>query len=121
MITVGRLWEALGGVEVLVEGVPQASVAAAYTSDLLSDVLGHAPPDSVWITVQTHRAVVGVAIAVGIRAILIAHGRPVPLETIEAARAESVALARARLSQFELSWRVHAALGGAAQQGSAAR
>ncbi len=110
MRTVGSLWTALGGVEVLVEGNPNTPLAAGYTSDLLSDVLGHAPPDSVWITVQTHRAVVGVAVAVGIRAMLVAHGREVPPETLEAARAESLAIARSPLNQFELSWRVHGAL-----------
>ncbi|MCX7818359.1 MAG: hypothetical protein N2652_03995 [Kiritimatiellae bacterium] len=110
MSTVLDLWTALGSLEVLVEGAPHAPVVAGYTSDLLSDVLGHAPADSVWITVQTHRAVIGVAAAVGIRAVLIAHGRPVPPDTIEAARAQSVAVARSPLSQYELSWRVHAAL-----------
>lgn len=118
MTTVGALWTALGGIEVLVEGDPRAPLAAGYTSDLLSDVLGHAPPDSVWITVQTHRAVVGVAVAVGVRAILVAHGREVPPETLEAARAESLAIACSPLNQFELSWRVHAALAtGAAPAG----
>lgn len=110
MLTLADLWAALGNVELLEEGASQAPIAAAYTSDLLSDVLAHAPRDSVWITLQTHRAVIGVAVAVGVRAILIAHRRSVPAETLEAARAESVALARSPLNQFELSWRVHMAL-----------
>jgi hypothetical protein len=106
MTTLRELLAALPHGEILVPGPSDATITAGYTSDLLSDVLGHAPPDSVWITIQAHRTSVAVAVSVGIRGILLAHSRVPPPEMIEAARTERIALARFPASQFELSWRV---------------
>jgi len=79
----------------------------AYTSDLLSDVIAHAPPDSVLITLQAHINTVAVASLAGIRAILVCHGRPLPDAMREAARRERIAIAVTELSQYDASWRLH--------------
>ena len=39
----------------------EREVRGGYTSDLLSDVMGNAEADTVWITLQVHRNVVAVA------------------------------------------------------------
>ncbi len=36
-------------------------ISGGYTSDLLSDVIGHAEQGNAWITLQTHKNVVAVA------------------------------------------------------------
>jgi hypothetical protein len=92
--------------------LPDAAVqvAAAYTSDLLSDVMAHAPADSILITVQNHRNTVAVATLVNARAILVCHGREIPADMDAAARSESVALLRTPLNQFEASCRLGALL-----------
>ena len=99
-----------GVVETVTPGDPGAEIRAAYTSDLLSDVLAHAKPDSVLVTIQGHRNTVAVATIAGIRAIVLAHMRPVPPDMAEAAAAESIAIFRASAGQYELSWRLHEVL-----------
>jgi hypothetical protein len=86
------------------------SVVAAYTSDLLSDVMAHAPADCVLVTVQNHRNTVAVATLVNARAILVCHGREIPADMDAAARGESVAVLRTALNQFEASCRLGALL-----------
>lgn len=87
-----------------------AALTGAYTSDLLSDVIAHAPDGSVLITLQAHTNTVAVATLAGIRAILVCHNRPVPPDMLEAARREKIAVAVTAAAQYEASWRVHALL-----------
>ena len=93
--------------------LPEAAVeiVRAYTSDLLSDVIAHAPDQSVLITVQNHRNTVAVATLVGCRAILVCHHREIPADMAEVAAAERVAVLRTRLNQFEASCRIGRKLG----------
>ncbi len=86
------------------EGV---EVSAAFTSDLLSDVLAHAAENSILITIQAHQNAVAVATLVGIRAILACSSRPVPPDMIETARKEQIAIYRTSLNQFDASVAVH--------------
>jgi hypothetical protein len=99
------------------ESLPQARVLqpdagdeptlrAAYTSDLLSDVIAHCPGESVLITLQAHMNTVAVATLAGVRAILICHNRPISGDMLEAARRERIALVVTAASQYEASWRV---------------
>ncbi len=85
-------------------------LTAGYTSDLLSDVMAHAPDGCVLVTIQNHRNTVAVATLVGARAILICHDRPVPDEMRDAARAESVVILRTKLDQFHATCRIGARL-----------
>lgn len=86
-----------GAVEV---AVPGAEASCAYVGDLLSDVMGHAGDDSVLITVQNHLNTIAVCTLVGIRVIVICHGRPVPPDMAEAAARENVAIVVTRMSQY---------------------
>ena len=81
-------------------------LAGAYTSDLLSDVMAHAPEDSVLITLQGHKNTVACATLVGIKAIVLAGLREAPEDMLEAARAEGIAVFASPLRQFDLSWKV---------------
>lgn len=88
------------GVEVVCSPNPSAVIKAGYTSDLLSDVIGHCPEDSVLITVQNHKNTVAVCTLVGAVAILVTHNRDIPADMIEAAASEQVAILRTPLDQF---------------------
>jgi len=88
-----------------------AELSGAYTSDLLSDVMAHAPEGSVLITLQGHRNTVACASLAGVRAIVLAGQRDAPEDMLEAARSEGIAVFSSPLRQFELSWRVAALLG----------
>jgi hypothetical protein len=81
----------------------KADISAAYTSDLLSDVIGHCKDESVLITIQNHLNTIAVCTLVGVEAIVICHNRPVPDDMLEAAKREGVAILTTPMSQFEAS------------------
>lgn len=82
---------------------PAAALHAAYTSDLLSDVMGHCGDESVLITIQNHLNTIAVCTLAGIEAIVICHDRPVPDDMKAAAEREGIALVTTPLSQFAAS------------------
>ena len=100
-MTVSELSEKVQG-KIVVDNT-DASINRAYTSDLLSDVMGHCTDESVLITIQNHLNTIAVCTLVGIEAIVICHDRPVPEDMAEAAKRENVAIVTTSLSQFEAS------------------
>ena len=92
-------------------GDSTARISAAYTSDLLSDVMAHAPAVSVLITIQGHRNTVAVASLADIRAIVLCHNRPAPEDMRAAAVQERIAIIQTSLDQFAASLRVARRLG----------
>jgi len=88
------------GVEVVCCPNPSAEIKAGYTSDMLSDVIGHCPEDSVLITIQNHKNTVAVCTLVGAVAILVAHNRDIPTDMLETATAKQIALLRTPLDQY---------------------
>jgi hypothetical protein len=100
-MTLDDLTEKISGTRIVDN--PGASIRAAYTSDLLSDVMGHCGDESVLITIQNHLNTIAVCTLAGIDAIVICHNRPVPDEMAAAARREGVAIVTTPLSQFEAS------------------
>jgi len=97
--------------EAKVPGDPAAEIQDAYTSDLLSDVMGNAPPNSVLITVQGHKNTVAVANLVGMPAIILCNGRGVPQDMKDSAEQEGIALYATKLDQFTASYKIAQALG----------
>lgn len=95
------------GTECLLPAPADAEITAAFTSDLLSDVMAHAAEDSVLITIQAHQNTVAVATLAGIRAILACSSRPVPADMLAAARRESIGIFRTALNQYDASVAVH--------------
>jgi len=74
-----------------------------YIGDLLSDVMGNAPADSIWLTVQSHVNILAVASITGIKAILLCNGLSYEEETIEKAKEEKVCLV---LNRDLIVWRL---------------
>jgi len=109
-MTLPALVAATGFETICATGADDTHVNAAYTSDLLSDVVAHCPEDSILITVQNHKNTVAVATLVGAVAILVCHGRDIPPDMHEAAANEHVALLRTPLSQFAASCAVNQSL-----------
>lgn len=65
-------------------------VRGAYSSDLLSDVMGKAKEGDVWITMQTHRNIIAVATLKELAAIIIVNGGRPDEDTLSAAIAEGI-------------------------------
>ena len=95
------------GAECLLSAPADTEISAAFTSDLLSDVMAHAAENSVLITIQAHLNTVAVASLAGVRAILACSSRPAPADMIEAARKQQIAIYRTPLNQFDASVAVH--------------
>lgn len=82
-------------------------ISSGFTSDLLSDVMGNAPEDSVLITIQAHKNTIACCSLAGITAIVICSGRDVPEDMINAAKDEGIAIFKTKENQFETSYRIH--------------
>lgn len=49
-------------------------ITGGYTSDLLSDVMGHADTGKIWITLQTHKNVIAIASLKDLAAVILIKG-----------------------------------------------
>jgi predicted transcriptional regulator len=83
------------------------AIEGAYTSDLLSDAIAHAPENGILITIQAHKNTVAVATLKDLAAIVICNDRPVPDDMIEAARAESIAIFLTSDDQYTVSGKLY--------------
>jgi predicted transcriptional regulator len=67
-------------------------IGGGYVSDLLSDVMGHAREDEVWITLQSHANVVAIASLKELAAIILVKGIEPDGAVVEKAREEGVTI-----------------------------
>ncbi|MDN5347424.1 MAG: hypothetical protein PWP65_988 [Clostridia bacterium] len=65
-------------------------VCWGYCSDLLSDVMAHAPKDSLWFTIQVHENVIAVALLAEVAGVVITGGRRPEAATLNRAAAERI-------------------------------
>lgn len=84
------------------------ALSGGYVSDLLSDVLGHAPRHGVLITVQTHLNVVAVAVHAELGAVVFANGRRPEAAVVARAVAEGVPLFVSGESAFDVAGKLYA-------------
>lgn len=82
------------------------TIEGGYTSDLLSDVMGHAEANHVWITLQTHKNIIAVASLKELAAIVLVKGFEPDEDTLEAARQENIPLLGINEETFETSGRL---------------
>jgi predicted transcriptional regulator len=110
-MTIRELAAALGA-EIAHEDFEDAQVAAAYTSDLLSDVMAYAKEAGALITIQAHKNTVAVAALVNVNPIIICNDRPFSDDMIDAARDEGIAVLRTKENQFTVSGKLYGILHG---------
>lgn len=82
-------------------------ITGGYTSDLLSDVMGHIEEGMLWITMQTHQNVLAVATLKDAAAVLIVNGASPDDETLRRGGEEDVPLLGTTLSAFEISGKIY--------------
>ena len=90
--------------------LPDRQISGGYCSDLLSDVIGHAVPDMVWITIQTHLNVIAVACLKDLAAVIFVHGQEPDSAVIAKAREEGLSLFVTDKDSFHISARLFDAL-----------
>ena len=69
-----------------------AEIKGAYSSDLLSDVMGNARSGQVWITMQTHKNVTAIAALKDIPAVIIVRGGVPDEDMLEHAIEEDICI-----------------------------
>jgi len=86
-------------------------VTGGYTSDLLSDVMGHAETGSIWITIQTHKNVMAIASLKDLPAVIITSGEHPGEDTIEQSNTENIPVLGTTMRSFEVSGKIFNILG----------
>ena len=97
--------------EIIQADFEDSPLTAAYTSDLLSDVMANAKEGGALITIQAHKNTVAVSTLTNISVIILCNNRPVQdNEMLEAAKDEGIAVIRTKENQFTVSGKLYAAI-----------
>lgn len=83
-------------------------ISRGYASDLLSDVLAHAPEGGILVTLQVHLNVVAVASHAGLPVVIFTSGRAPEDEVVARAGEEGLALLATDDDTFEVVGRLYA-------------
>lgn len=86
-------------------------IVGGYVSDLLSDVMGCTDEGDLWVTLQSHRNVVGIAALKDLSAVIIVKGAVPNAETIEDSNREGIPLLGSTLETFEVAGTLFQILG----------
>lgn len=106
-MTVKQLAEKLG-LKVFTPGVDlDREIKGGYASDLLSDVMGHAKEGQVWVTLQTHKNVTGIASLKDLAAIVIVKGFTPDEDTIATAESEDIPVLGTDMQTFEFAGQLY--------------
>ncbi len=85
-------------------------ISGGYASDLLSDVMGFATENQVWITLQTHQNVMAIASLKDLAAVILVKGLQPDPETIAHSEEEGIPLLGTDMGTFELAGRIYGEL-----------
>lgn len=86
----------------------ERQITGGCVSDLLSYVMASAKAGHLWITIQVHPNVVGVAELLDLSAVLIADGQQPEPDTIERAREHGIPVLTSRENAFALAGKLYA-------------
>ena len=89
------------------KGNLEREVTGGYASDLLSDVLANSKEGNLWITLQIHQNIVGVASMKDLAGIILVNSREPESETLEKAEAEKLPIMVTEMPTFELVGRLY--------------
>ena len=87
-------------------------VSGGYASDLLSDVIANAKKGNIWITLQIHPNIVGVATLKELAGIIIVNAREPEEETLKKAEQENIPIMVTELPAFEITGKLYRLLKG---------
>ena len=89
------------------EGGLNREIEGGYTGDLLSDVMGNAEANHVWVTLQTHKNVMAIAYLKELAAIILVKGYKPEEETIKQSNEEQIPILGTDEEEFELSAKIY--------------
>ncbi len=82
-------------------------INGGYVSDLLSDVMGNAAENEVWITLQTHQNVLAIASLKDLAAVILVKGLQPDPETIEHSNEEGIPVLGTECGTFEMAGKLY--------------
>lgn len=85
----------------------EKEINGGYTSDLLSDVMGHADSGNAWITLQTHKNVIAIASLKEISAVIIVKGFKPEEDTIVQSNEEGIPILGTNKETFEITGQLY--------------
>ena len=85
-----------------------ADIKAAYSSDLLSDVMGNARSGQIWVTMQTHKNVTAIAALKDIPAIIIVRNGVPDEDMLSHAKEEDICILVSGEPTFEVCGKLYA-------------
>lgn len=78
-------------------------IEGGYTSDLLSDVMGNADENQVWVTLQTHKNIMAIASLKELAAIILVKGYEPEVDAAEQSNVEGIPILSSEEEAFELT------------------
>jgi len=84
-----------------------ADIKGAYSSDLLSDVMGNAKSGQMWITMQTHKNVTAIAALKDIPAVIIVRNGVPDDDMLEHAKEEDICILVSKEATFEVCGKLY--------------
>jgi predicted transcriptional regulator len=82
-------------------------VAGGYVSDLLSDVMGNAAENEVWITLQTHQNVIAIASLKDLAAVILVKGLFPDPEMLKKSNDEGIPVLGTNWETFEMAGKLY--------------
>jgi len=81
----------------------EKDVLGGYTSDLLSDVMGHSDSGDAWITLQTHKNVIAIASLKELSAVILVKGFKPESDTLAQSNEEGIPILGTDKNTFEIT------------------
>jgi predicted transcriptional regulator len=82
-------------------------ITGGYTSDLLSDVMGHAREGQLWVTLQTHKNVMAIASLKDLAAVILVKNNQPDADTMEHSNEENVPVLGTEKESFEITGEIY--------------
>lgn len=82
-------------------------IEGGYTSDLLSDVMGNADENYIWVTLQTHKNIMAIASLKELAAIVLVKGYEPEEDAAEQSNEEGIPILSSEEEAFELTGKLY--------------
>jgi len=82
-------------------------ITSGYTSDLLSDVMGHSNQGCIWITLQTHKNIMAIASLKDHAAVVLVKDLRPDEDTLAKSNEENIPILGTNLQTFEITGMIH--------------
>ena len=82
-------------------------IEGCYVSDLLSDVMGNAEMNNVWVTLQTHKNVMAIASLKELACVILVKGQTASDDTLEQSNEEGIPFLSTTMETFETAGKIY--------------